>query len=83
MIQKPSFITSITIGGETHEIKVYGNVDKSDDMIYYTFALNDENMIVLSKFDGDEWRIANTIRKNNDIAKLLGKIIDNNNKNDR
>jgi hypothetical protein len=76
MQQEPSFTTSITIGDETHEIKVYGNVDKSDDMIYYTFALNDDNMIVLSKFDGDEWRVANTIRMNNDLAGLLGKLID-------
>jgi hypothetical protein len=76
MQQEPSFITSLTIGEETHEIKVYGNVDKSDDMIYYTFTLNDENMIVLSKFDGDEWRVANTIRKNNDLAAILGKLID-------
>lgn len=80
MIQKPSFVTSLTIGKETHEIKVYGDVDKTTDFIYYTFALNDENMIVLSKFDGDEWRVANTIRMNNDLANLLGKIIDSNNK---
>ncbi|RZJ69031.1 MAG: hypothetical protein EOO45_14045 [Flavobacterium sp.] len=76
MQQEPSFITSLTIGEETHEIKVYGNVDKSDGIIYYTFALNDNNMIVLSKFDGDEWRVANTIRTNNDLAVILGKLLD-------
>ncbi len=76
MQQEPSFITSLIIGEQTHEIKVYGNVDKTTDFHYYTFALNDENMIVLSKFDGDEWRVANAIRRNNDLAGLLGKLVD-------
>jgi len=75
-MQEPAFITNITIGDETHEIKVYGNVDKTNDFYYYTFRFNDGNMIVLSKFDGAEWKIANTIM-NNDVAGLLGKLIDN------
>ncbi|MCW4468127.1 hypothetical protein OGH69_04045 [Flavobacterium sp. MFBS3-15] len=78
MKQEPAFVTSLTIGGETHEIKVYGNVDKTTNFIYYTFEFNDDNGIVLSKYDGTEWKVDNAGGANRFIANLLGKLIDNN-----
>jgi hypothetical protein len=33
-------------------------------------------MIVLFKFDGNEWQIANTISTGNDPALILGKLLD-------
>ncbi len=57
-----------------YEIEVLGNVDKIDGFIYYTFKFDEDNFIVISKFDGEEWKIANMTKNN--IAKKLGKIID-------
>lgn len=67
MKQEPLFLTPITIGEETYEVKVYGNVDKTTNFIYYTFVLNDDKSIVLSKFDGDEWLLANAINGTNKL----------------
>lgn len=41
MRQEPSFITTLTIGDETREVKVYGNIDKITNFTYYTFYFND------------------------------------------
>ncbi len=58
-----------------YEIEVVGNVDKIEGFIYYTFKFDKDIQIVISKFDSEEWKIANM--PENNIAKKLGKIIDN------
>jgi len=58
-----------------YKIEVVGNVDKIEGFIYYTFKLDKDNFIVISKFDGEKWKIANMTQNN--IAEKLGKIIDN------
>ncbi|UUC44104.1 hypothetical protein [Flavobacterium cerinum] len=80
MQQEPLFITHITIGDEIQEVKVYGNVDKTTNFIYYTFLLNDDKSIIISKFDGDKWLDINAIRSNNDLTEMLGKLIDSDTK---
>lgn len=75
-MKQPLTIFKISIDNETYDIKVYGNVDKCTDFIYYTFEFNNENKIVISKFDGNEWKISNQL-SNNKLAILLGRIIDN------
>lgn len=80
MQQEPLFITHITIGDEIQEVKVYGNVDKTTNFIYYTFLLSDDKSITISKFDGDKWQDINAIRSNNDLTEMLGKLIDSDTK---
>lgn len=75
IMQEPLTVVNITINNEIHSVKVYGNVDKIDMFYYYTFVFNDGNNVVLSKFDGTEWKIANSTM-NNHLVDLLGKIID-------
>lgn len=75
-MQEPMAIVNLEFDNQKHPIKVYGNVDRIDGFYYYTFELNAHNSIVLSKFDGTDWKIANQIM-NDDLANLLGKIIDN------
>jgi len=76
MQQEPLFMTDITIEGEIHKAKVFGNVDKTTNFIYYTFQLSDGKRIMISKFDGDKWLITNSNDGTNDLAEQLGRIID-------
>ncbi|THF50423.1 hypothetical protein E6C50_09340 [Flavobacterium supellecticarium] len=76
MQQEPLFITDVTIGGEIHKAKIFGNVDKTTNFIYYTFQLSDGRRIMISKFDGDKWLITNTNDGTDDLAEQLGKLID-------
>ncbi|MFP9115855.1 hypothetical protein ACLI1A_18085 [Flavobacterium sp. RHBU_3] len=77
MLNQPSLTTQIIINGEPHELKIYGTVDKSSDFHYYTFALKDQNRIVISKLDGNQWKLTNSFSEHNDdIAAILGKIVE-------
>lgn len=58
-----------------YKIEVVGNVDKIEGFIYYTFKFDEDNFIVISKFDGEKWNIASMTQ--NTIAEKLGKVIEN------
>jgi|GEM_PF-1021932 len=79
MQQEPLFITDITIGDEIHQAKVFGNVDKTTNFIYYTFRLNDGRSIMISQYDGEEWRVDSADNGMNDLALVeqLGKLMNN------
>ncbi|CAM4122456.1 Phage protein [Flavobacterium branchiophilum] len=58
-----------------YKIEVVGNVDKIEGFIYYTFKFDEDNFIVISKFDGEKWKIASMTQ--NSIAEKLGRVIEN------
>lgn len=58
-----------------YEIQITGNIDKSTDFTYYTFYFDKNSFIVISKFDGEKWKIANM--SSDQIAEKLGNVIDN------
>jgi len=74
-MQEPLTTIDINFNNIISTVKVYGNVDKIEGYCYYSFEFNENNKIVISKFDGIEWKIANKIL-NDDLAVLLGEIID-------
>ena len=74
-MQEPLTTIDINFNNIISSVKVYGNVDKIEGYCYYSFEFNENNKIVISKFDGIEWKIANKIL-NDDLAVLLGEIID-------
>lgn len=67
----------ITIDNKVYNVTIEGNVDKCTDFIYYTFRFDPDNWIAISKFDGKEWKIANKCINDNNLAALLGTLIDN------
>ena len=58
-----------------YKIEVVGNVDKIEGFIYYTFKFDEDNFIVISKFDDEKWKIASMTQ--NSIAEKLGRVIEN------
>ncbi|HCR76513.1 MAG TPA: hypothetical protein DIW37_08950 [Chryseobacterium sp.] len=73
-MQKPDKIIDLIFNNRAYKVEITGNVDKSDGFIYYTFKFDEESFIVISKFDGDQWKIANMT--NDSIAEKLGKWIE-------
>lgn len=73
-MQKPLTTLNFKHAKENFKVPVYLNVDKIEDFYFYTFEISPGNKIVISKFDGDQWKIANTII-NNDLAEVLGSLI--------
>lgn len=69
-------IINFNFNDKEYNIEVTGNVDKIEGFIYYTLKFDEENSILISKYDGEKWRMVNM--KNNDFfAQKLGEIIDN------
>ena len=66
---------NLNFDNKTYEIKVHEHIGKTDRFHYFTFGFNENNKIVISKFDGEEWKISAKIL-NADLASALGKIID-------
>ena len=58
-----------------YKIEVVGNVDKIEGFIYYTFKFDEDNFIVISKFDDEKWKIASMTQ--NSIAEKSGRVIEN------
>ena len=50
-------------------------MDKTDDMGYYTFTLDKNNLVVIAKYDNEKWSIVNK-KLDASLAKFLGGIID-------
>ncbi|WP_312298589.1 hypothetical protein [Chryseobacterium sp.] len=72
-MEKPDII-NLTFNNTEYNIELIGNVDKIDGFYYYTFKLDDNHFITISKFDDEKWQIVSMSK--NSIAEKLGKIID-------
>ena len=59
-----------------NDFEYHSNIDKIDGFVYHTFKITESILIVISKFDGEEWKIVNKLIDSN-LAKTLGEIIDN------
>lgn len=64
-----------------HELKVKYNVDKADGFYFQTYQVSDGSSFVISKFDGDRWILANTLKKDetlmineDELANKLGEL---------
>lgn len=75
-MQNSTTTLEVTFNNKIYYIEVCGNVDKCTGFIYYTFEFDENNKIVISKFGGEEWKIANII-SDDKIASVLGCILDN------
>lgn len=73
MRQQADQATTISYKGHSYPVTIYSNFDKTDGFSYYTFDFG-LTQIVISKFDGEEWKIANHIL-DQDLAGLLGKLL--------
>ena len=56
-------------------LKYYSNVDKIENFIYHTFQINENINIVISKFNGNEWK-SNSKQISDSLAKKFGEIVD-------
>lgn len=68
-------IINLNFNDKEYNIEVTGNVDKIEGFIYYTLKFDEENSILISKYDGEKWRMVN-MKDNNFFAQKLGEIID-------
>ena len=66
---------SLNYNGQTLSVNIYLDLDKIEGFTYYTFEFDENIRVVLSKFDGQEWRIANTILSKH-LIEMLGKLLD-------
>lgn len=64
-----------------HELKIKYNVDKADGFYYQTHVVNDDTSFVISKFDGEKWRMVNVLSedkrlsiKEDELADRLGDL---------
>lgn len=69
--------------GQRHKLKIKYNVDKADGFYYHTCQIDDDTSFVISKFDGDKWRLANVLSgdkklkiKEEELADKLGELGD-------
>lgn len=69
-------IIKLNFNNTEYSIEVTGNVDKIEGFIYYTFKFDEENSILITKYDGEKWRMVN-MKDNNFFAQKLGEILDN------
>jgi len=74
-MQKPRHILNGNLEKKPFTIKVFGNADKTDGFIYYSFEFDEGTTLVISKFDGDQWKLANTISPDS-LANALGKLLE-------
>ena len=68
-------IINLNFNDKEYNIEVTGNIDKIEGFIYYTLKFDEENSILISKYDGEKWRMVN-MKDNNFFAQKLGEIID-------
>ncbi len=62
-----------TLNDIEQTIKIEGKLDKTDGFTYYTFHFDPDTFIVISKFDSDQWKIANMT--SDALADKLGSMI--------
>ncbi|EHQ30747.1 hypothetical protein [Mucilaginibacter paludis] len=74
MEQKPLYAVNWRdfISDEDRSLKIWGNVDKTDSQVYYTCAVN-QQQIVITNFDG---RWIDNSGKDHELAAKLGRLID-------
>ncbi|GAA5097288.1 hypothetical protein GCM10023210_32160 [Chryseobacterium ginsengisoli] len=68
-------IIKLNFNNTDYSIEVTGNVDKIEGFIYYTFKFDEENSILITKYDGEKWRMVN-MKDNDFFAQKLGEILD-------
>jgi hypothetical protein len=73
---KSDKIINLNFNNTKYEVEVTGNVDKIEGFIYYTLKFDEENSILISKYDGEKWRMVN-MKDNDFFAQKLGEIIEN------
>lgn len=69
-------IINLNFNNIEYEVEVTGNVDKIEGFIYYSLKFDEENSILISKYDGEKWRMVN-MKDNDFFAQKLGEIIEN------
>lgn len=69
-------IINLNFNNTEYEVEVTGNVDKIEGFIYYTLKFDEENSILISKYDGEKWRMVN-MKDNDFFAQKLGEMIEN------
>lgn len=69
-------IINLNFNNTEYEVEVTGNADKIEGFIYYSLKFDEENSILISKYDGEKWRMVN-MKDNDFFAQKLGDIIEN------